>query len=425
MVNNENWTDRDQRACARKYRFPSLIITESDGVYLKDNKGNKYLDFTSGGQTSNLGHGSKTILEAVEQQLHRTGFSSFSWTLNPTRIELAEKLLKLAPGTLSHGKVGFCNTGSDATELVMRMAKQYSKKPLVICYFGCFHGQTSLGSLALNTSPHGRTYGVSEVPGIMHVPYPYCYRCQFGKTYPDCEFECLDFISYQFDTRVIPPESVAVIFIEPVQVHGGVIPLPDGYLDRLAGLCRNHGILLAIDEVTTGIGRTGKMFAIEHWNAQVDFLYLAKSIASGLSLGAIIGNSAVMENFKGGGTFSGNPAACAASLANIEAIQSRELLDNVRKTGMYLVERIREIKDSHPIIGDIRGLGLLIGVELVEDKKKPARNLTKNIIDQMAKMGLLMFPAGVYQNVLRFCPPLITEKTDIDKAIEILEVTLR
>lgn len=424
VVEKESWIERDKEACTKRYRFPSLVITESDGITLKDIDGKTYLDFTSGGQTSNLGHKPAEIISAVEQQIQQTGISSLGWTLNPTRIKLAEKLREVVPGSLSQGKVGFCNTGSDATELVMRLAKQHTNRPLVLCYFGCFHGQTSLGSLALNTSPHGRTYGVPDVPGIMYVPYPYCYRCPFGKEYPNCQFECIEFIKYQFETRVIPPEYVAVFFIELIQVHGGVIPLPDGYLEQLANLCKQEGILIAVDEVATGFGRTGKIFALEHWDVDVDILYLAKSIASGLSLGAIIAKQEVMQNFMGGGTYSGNPVACAASLANINVIQERDILENVQEMESYLNKRLKELSARHPIIGDIRGLGLLIGVELVENGKTPAKNQTKIIIDKMAKEGLLMFPAGVYQNVLRLCPPLIIQKDDIDKAIDILERAL-
>ncbi|MHA1977788.1 MAG: aspartate aminotransferase family protein [Candidatus Hodarchaeales archaeon] len=420
----ESWIKRDKEVYAKSYRFPSLVITKSEGINLTDIDGKSYLDFTSGGHTCNLGHKPEAVISAVLQQIDQTGLSSIGWTLNPTRIKFAEKLLEVAPGSLSKGRIGLCNTGSDATELVLRLARQYTKKPLALCFFGCFHGQTTLGSLALNTSPHGRKYGVPSIPDIMYVPFPYCYRCPFGKEKSSCNFECIDFIEFQFETRVIPPEYVGVLFIELIQVHGGVIPLPEGYLERLTTLCKQEGILIAVDEVTTGFGRTGRIFALEYWDVDVDILYMAKSIASGLSLGAIIATQEIMENFVGGGTYSGNPVACAASHATISSIQDNGILKNVQKMGEYLEMKLRELSTTHSIIGDVRGRGLLYGVELVERGKQPARDQTRNIIDEMVTKGLLMFPAGVYQNVLRLCPPLIIQKEDIDKSIEILQDVL-
>lgn len=420
----ESWVMRDNAALKKSYRFPFLIANEAEGVYLKGNDGKKYLDFTSGGQTSNLGHKHPAILTSVKEQMERTGFSSLGWVLNDTRIRLAEELKKIVPGK-SEGYVGFCNTGSDATELSWRLAQDYTKRQMVICHFGCYHGQPSMGALALNTSPHGRKYGAPQVPGIFYVPYPYCYRCLFKSVYPDCNFTCLDFIEYQFESRVIPEEKVAAFFFEPVQVHGGVIPLPDGYLARLSEICQSRGILLVADEVTTGFGRTGKMFGVEHWDVDNDIIYFAKSIASGLSLGAIISNEGIMNNFQGGGTFSGNPIACAASLANIQTINEQGLLQHSHEMGEYLRKRLSELDSSLCTIGDIRGLGLLTGVELVKDGQKPANKETTQVIDRAANKGLLMFPAGVFQNVLRLCPPLIIKKNEIDTAIDIIEKALK
>lgn len=411
---------RDSKSLERNYRFPFLVVKKADGVYLIDEKDKMYLDFTSGGQTANLGHKHPVILEAVKNQMNGTGLAALGWTLNETRIKLAEKLKQIVPGTGSTTRVGFCNTGSDATELSLRLAQQYTGRPMVICQFGCYHGQASMAALAMNTSPHGRKYGAPEIPGIFYVPYPYCYRCLFNQKYPECEFACLRFVEYQFETKVIPEEKVAAFFFEPIQVHGGVIPLPDGYLSKLSEICQSRGILLVADEVTTGFGRTGKMFGIEHWDTAVDIVYMAKSIASGLSIGAIVANKEIMSNFHGGGTFSGNPLACAASLANISSIVEQGLLNNCRNMGAYLRKKLDEIATSDSRIGDIRGLGLLMGIELVRENSEPAKSLTKIIIDKAAKSGLLMFPAGVYENVIRLCPPLIVQEEHIDMSIEIL-----
>jgi 4-aminobutyrate aminotransferase len=417
----ESWITRSNATLEKMHRFPFLLIQDAIGINIIDATGKSYLDFTSGGQTSNLGHQHPIIMSAVRAQLEHTGLASFGWALNTVRIQFAEELKRITPGEQSEKMVGFCNTGSDATELSLRLATEYTSKPMVICHFGCYHGQPSMGALALNTSPHGRKYGVPQVPGVFYIPYPYCFRCLFKQSFPDCDFTCLDFFEYQIKTRVIPEEKVAAFFFEPVQVHGGVIILPDGYLARLADICQSSGILLIADEVTTGFGRTGKMFGIEHWNVKVDMIYMAKSIASGLSIGAIVANKDIMTSFKGGGTFSGNPVACAAGLASIRIIEEIGFLEQSVKSGNYLRKRLSELSPSHCSIGEIRGSGLLTGVELVLQNDVPATKETGLIIEKAAKGGLLMFPAGVYQNVLRLCPPLITQFEDIDLAVSIIE----
>ncbi len=424
---NKSWKDRNTKSCARSYRFPSIVINEAKGVHLFDNEGRSYLDFTSGGQTANLGHNPPEIMTAVKKQLELTGLASFGWVLNERRIELAEKLKRIAPGELSSGKVGFCNTGSQATELTLRLARQHSGRQLAVCTFGCFHGQTSMGALALNTSPDGRKYGVPQIPGIVYVPYPYCFRCPLNQEPESCSVECLELIRYQFDTEVIPPDETAVFFIEPVQVHGGVIPLPEGYIRGLREICDEHGILLAVDEVVTGMGRTGTWFGIQNWHVNADILYMAKPLASGLSLGAVIGNEEIMAHFRGGGTFSGNPIACSAALATIESIENRDLLRRCLNAGSLIRKRLNEMREQYPLIGDVRGRGLLLGVELVQDAvtRRPAVEETTAIIESAARNGLLMFPGGVYHNTIRLCPPLTITDTEIEKALNILELAFK
>lgn len=419
----EDWITRGRDVIARKYRFPTLTITKSDPLYLIDIEGKKYLDFTSGGQTANLGHKPQKVLGAVQHQLEMTGLSSLGWLPNDTRVRLAEKLMSIAPRCLRGGKVGFCNTGSEATELSFRLAKQYTGRDIVLCSFGCFHGQTSQAALSLNTSPHGRKYGLPLVSGVFYVPFPYCYRCLFGAEYPDCELACLDFVRYQFDTNVIPPEQVAAFFLEPIQVHGGVIALPPLYAEEVSRLCKEYGIILAVDEVTTGFGRTGHMFSIEKWGCEIDLLYMAKPMAAGLNMGAIISNEEIMDYFRGGGTFSGNPVAAAASLANIETIEEEKLLENCRSVGGYFKSELHERFGDHERVGDIRGEGLLLGIELVTDRasKKPDCDLTQHVIRRSMQEGLLIFPAGVFQNVIRICPPLNISRKEVDTAVEILQ----
>jgi 4-aminobutyrate aminotransferase/(S)-3-amino-2-methylpropionate transaminase len=421
------WAKRDNESISRKYRFPNLVVHSCEDLYIIDVEGNRYLDFTSGGQTSNLGHSPKHVIDAVKKQIDLTGLASFGWLPSEMRIRLAEKLRSIAPLSLRDSRVGFCNTGSEATELVLSLVRRYTKRNIVLCSFGCFHGQTSMGALSLNTSPHGRRYGVPNTPGIFFFPFPYCYRCLFNSNYPSCKFKCIEFLRYQFETKVIPPEEVAAIFMEPIQVHGGVIPVPEGYMQELRKLSQEYDILLVIDEVTTGFGRTGKMFGIENWNVEIDLIYMAKPIASGLNLAAIMGNKEIMNNFRGGGTFSGNPVAAAAGLANIETIESEKLLEKVTSLGKYFKSCLTDIAKKTSIVGDVRGEGFLLGLEIVKDKesKKPNPVETNRIISTLAIEGLLVFPAGVYDNVVRICPPLITPRDIIERSVTMLDKILQ
>jgi 4-aminobutyrate aminotransferase len=416
-----DWRLRSKN-CARILRFPDIVSAECHGVYIKDIDGNVYIDFTAGAHTVNVGHNHPKIIKAVNQQMQRTGTASMNWVANPSRILLAEKLKQIAPGQLKKGQVGFCNTGSDGAEISLRLAQIYTERSRVLCCFGCSHGQTSMGASALNTSPRRRS-GFPLVPGIAYVPFPYCYRCIWGQNNQDCDLHCLNLLEYELDTEVVPPQEVAAFFLEPIQLHGGIVVPPDQYIQRIRKLCDKYGILLIVDEVATGFGRTGKMFGIEHSNVDPDIIYMAKSIAAGLPLGAVIASEAIMADFIGGGTFSGHSVACAAALANIDILQQEKLIENAEKMGRLMMRRLAEMSNRHEFIGDVRGGGLLVGVELVEDrdKKTPAVDATKQFIRKAKRKGLLIFPAGVYDNVLRIYPPLSINEMQVNEALGIMD----
>ncbi len=419
----EYWMEKDETVIKKNYRFPSVVLSNSQGVYVTAVDGTRYVDFTSGGQTCNLGHNHPEIRRAVNEQIELTGFCSHGWMRNATRTKLAEKLLQHLTGKIENPQIGFCISGSDATELVMSLTKERTERHMLLCHFGCYHGSISTDALAMNTSAHTGSY--PQMPGIMYQPFPYCYRCPFGQDPSVCDIACLDFLEYQFETNVIPPEETAAFFIELIQVHGGIIPMPSKYLSRLHKICKREGIQLVVDEVTTGFGRSGNMFAIDYYDIDVNVVYFAKSIANGLPLAAIVANKEIMSGFSGGGTFSGSPISCAAGLASFEILQRKDTLMQAQKVGRYLLERLNEIKTDDPLIGDVRGRGLLIGVEIVEPDKSPAPARTKKVIDHLLRAGVLVFPAGAYQNVLRLCPPLISTEPIVDVFMKRLEEALK
>jgi 4-aminobutyrate aminotransferase-like enzyme len=397
--------------------YPGLITSKAEGVYIIDVDGNRYLDFKS--QRVNVGHGHPRIAEAVKQQVMEAGLDVGELP----KIILAEKLKELAPGALSKGNVLFERAGTLAVERTIMMIRAYSNRSTLFAFQGSYHGG-ALASMSITLTRSSYRKGVSPMtPDVAYAPFAYCYRCVFGQEYPDCGLLCAENIQYVLDT-VAPPEDVAALFMEPVQVTGGVIIPPDEYLVKLRKICDEHQILLVDDEVITGFGRTGKFFSIEHSGITPDIIILAKSIANGLNLSAVIGKNEILEarpySF-------GNPVSCAAAIENINIILEEKLEKNASEVGEYFIQRLNEIKEGHEIIGDVRGRGLLIGLELVSDirKKKPATKKTKEIVIEAYRNGLLMLIGGTYRNVLRLTPALNISINEVDDALQILEKTLK
>jgi 4-aminobutyrate aminotransferase len=296
----------------------------------------------------------------------------------------------------------------------------------VLAFFGAFHGRT-MGAISLTASKSIYHKGFGPlVPAISHVPYAYCYRCAYNLTYPQCDLACVSFIEDMLFARSIPPEEVAAIIVEPVQGEGGYIVPPAGWLPRLRALCDQYGILLVVDEVQSGMGRTGKMFAVEHWNVTPDILCLAKALASGMPLSATIATEAVMSWPPGahGSTFGGNPVSCAAALATLDVLEEEGLMENATLVGNHMLHHLRELAEESCLIGDVRGLGLMIGVELVKDKRSKARaeNETNQVVNECFKRGLIVLPCG--PNTIRFSPPLSLKEAEADIALDIFTEAL-
>jgi len=418
--------ERDQRYTAPAYgRVYPLVVKEGKGMVIEDVDGNLFLDFTAGIAVTATGHSHPKVVQAIEEQARKfLHFCGSDFYYEPM-AELAEKLSELAPGP-SAKKVFLTNSGTEAVEAAFKLARYSTKRQHVIAFLGSFHGRT-LGSLSLTASRTShRAYFGPLVPGVHHTAYGYCHRCPYNLTYGSCGIECVQSIEKVLFRREVAPEEVAAIFVEPIQGEGGYVVPPPEFLGMIQELCRRHGILLVADEIQTGFGRTGRMFACEHWGIEPDILCVAKGIASGLPLGAMIARSEISTWTPGthGSTFGGNPVACAAALATIGLLEDG-LVRNAAEVGGYLKEGLGGLKGSYPVIGDVRGLGLMIGVELVKknDARAPDSEFRNQVIKRAFENGLLLLPCG--DSTVRFCPPLIVTKGEADTAVEIFAATLK
>ena len=419
------WVRRDEQTLSQSAtRIYPLVVQKASGAVVEDVDGNRFLDFTAGIAVVATGHSHPKVLRAIRDQVARFIHMSGTDFYYPSQITLAETMAQIAP-VQRPARTFFSNSGAEAVEAAFKLARYHTKRPLMIAFQGAFHGRT-MGALSLTGSKAvQRRHFAPLVPGVTHVPYPNCYRCPYGRTYPSCQLECVEAIRDVYFKTTVPPEDVAAIVVEPIQGEGGVIVPPPEFFPKLAALAKEFGILLVADEVQTGMGRTGKMFAVEHWQVKPDVITIGKGIASGLPMGVTVASSRVMSWGAGShaNTFGGNPVACEAALATIDLLQ-QQLIANTAALGTYLLKGLEEMKQRHRLIGDVRGKGLMIGIECVRDRDSkemaiPERNA---IVQRCFKKGLLLLGCG--QNVVRIVPPLIITKRDADVALEILDTVL-
>lgn len=413
---------RDEKVISQSFvRFYPLAIQSGKGCIIRDVDGNEFIDFNSGLVCLNVGHSHPKVVEAIKGQLDRFLHYSVTDFLYREVVEVAEKLVKITPGAWEK-KVFFGNSGAEAVEAGAKIARWHSRRQLYIAFTSAFHGRTFGGMSFTASKPVQRRHFFPLVPGVTHVPYGYCYRCPFKLTYPDCNYWCVDFIDEQVLQKYIPPEEVAALVFEPIQGEGGYVVPPPEYFQRLKKLADKYGILLMDDEVQAGMGRTGKWFAIEHWGVEPDIVCVAKSIASGMPLGAMIAKASIMD-WEGGShasTFGGNPVSCAAASAVIDVIQNEGLRENATKQGAHIMKRLEELKEESEIVGDVRGKGLMIGIELVEDKagKKPASEKAAEVMMQSWKRGVAVITSG--KSTIRIVPPLIITRELADAGVDII-----
>jgi len=360
----------------------------------------------------------KAIIDQSQKFLHMSG-TDFYYEL---QARLGEELSAIAPMPGPHRSF-FGNSGTEANEAALKLARYSTKRQNIIAFFGAFHGR-SMGSLSLTASKVRQRQGFGPlVPGAYHAPYPDVYRSGLS---PDATVsQCIDFIEQMLFVQLVPPDEVAAVIVEPIQGEGGYIVAPDGFLQRLRELTRRHGILLIVDEVQSGMGRTGQMFAIEHAGVEPDIVTMAKGIASGLPLGVATAPAALMSWPPGAhaSTFGGNPVACAAALATLKLLRE-SLMKNAGVVGAHLIEGARALMEKHPLIGDVRGRGLMVGIELVRDRKTKERATSERdaLVKECFKRGLLVLGAG--RNAIRLCPPLVLTKEQANIALSILDQAL-
>ena len=418
--------DRDRQVLSPSYtRSYPLVASRGEGAIVEDVDGNRFLDFSAGIAVVATGHCHPRVVKAIQQQAERLIHMSGTDFYYENMVQLAEQLAALAPGGGAR-RVYFGNSGAEAIEAAIKMARYHTGRSQMIAFFGGFHGRT-LGALSLTASKSVQRKGFAPlVPGVHHVPYPYCYRCAYGKTPDECAVECVKVIEDRLFKTTVPAEEVAAIVVEPVQGEGGYIVPPKKFFDELHTVAEKHGILLVFDEVQSGMGRTGKMWAANHFDAGPDILAVAKGIASGLPLSATVARAEIMQWKPGAhaSTFGGNPVAIAAALTTIELLE-QELIDNAARIGAHILDRLREWPRRFPAVGDVRGLGLMIGIELVRDQKtrEPAPELRGRVLLDAFARGLLVLGCGA--STIRLCPPLIVTKDQADFALDTLENCLR
>ncbi len=414
--------ERDARVLSPSYTRPyPLVVDHAEGAMVTDVDGNRFLDFNAGIAVVAAGHCHPQVVRAIQEQAARLIHMSGTDFYYENMVQLAETLARLAPGDQER-RVYFGNSGTEAVEAALKLARYHTGRDKFIAFLGCFHGRT-LGSLALTSRRPVQRAGFGPfMPGVHHVPYPYCYRCPYGKSPDTCGVECAKAIEDQLLKTILPARETAAIVIEPVQGEAGYIVPPRKFFDELAGVARRHGMLLIFDEVQSGMGRTGKMWAAEHFDANPDILAVAKGIASGMPLGAMIANAGVMNWPPGShaSTFGGNPVSVAASIATIELLE-HELIENAASVGAYMRDRMDSWPSRFPIVGDVRGLGLMIGIELVRDQHTKEKAVVERdaILGMAFERGLLILGAG--DNTIRLSPPLTITRDQADYAMDVLE----
>ena len=403
-------------------RDDPLVIGSAHGSVVTDVDGNRFIDFSSGIAVLSTGSTHPKVVAAAKAQLER--FIHFSYTdfYYENVVTLSEKLCELAPGDKAK-KVYWGNSGAEAVEAAMKLARNYTKRPLFLAHSGAFHGRT-MGALSLTASrPIQRKGSFPMVPEVVHFPFPYCYRCPWKQTFPECDYYCVDYFKEQYLEKFVPVEDVAAYFFEPFQGEGGYVIPPPEYFKKMSFL-RKEGVLFAADEVQTGIGRSGKFFAVEHFGIEPDIISIAKGIASGMPLGGIVASADIMDSWAPGqhaSTFGANPVAVEAALATLEVISSERLVQNAEKMGRVAMKRLEEMKEEYEIVGDVRGKGLFIGVEIVRSKKTKERGVRESqaVARTCFKDGLILISAGM--NTLRVIPPLNVAREELEEGLDVME----
>jgi 4-aminobutyrate aminotransferase/(S)-3-amino-2-methylpropionate transaminase len=401
-----------------------VFVREAKGAVVTDLDGNRFIDFAGGIGVVNVGHCPDGVVGAVKEQLERFVHTCFHVAMYEPYVRLAEKLAAITPGSFPK-KTMFANSGAEAVENAVKIARKYTKRTGIIALECAFHGRTLMAmSLTSKVRPYKHGFG-PFAPDVYKIPSAYCYRCYFGLSYPDCELRCVQNLERFFATEQ-SADHIAALIAEPVQGEGGFIVPPPEFLPGLKEICSRYGILFIADEVQTGFGRTGKLFACEHYGVVPEIITMAKSLGAGFPISAVTGRAEIMDApdvGEIGGTYGGNPLSCVAALQVIEKIQTEDLPARANRIGAGITQKLLVLQEKYLQIGDVRSLGAMVAVELVKDRKtkEPAREITGQLVKECYQRGLLVISAGIYSNVLRFLTPLVISDEELNQALAVLE----
>jgi 4-aminobutyrate aminotransferase / (S)-3-amino-2-methylpropionate transaminase / 5-aminovalerate transaminase len=401
----------------------SCYIVKAEGASLFDVEGREYIDFGAGIAVMNVGHSHPKVVAAIQQQAGRFTHTCFMVTPYEAPVVLAERLCAAVPGDFPKA-VMFANSGAEAVENAVKIARYQTQKQAIIAFEHGFHGRTLLTmTLTSKVKPYKFGFG-PYAPEVYRMPFAYCYRCPFKLTYPSCDIACAEALN-EFFVSHVAPEATAALIVEPVQGEGGFIAPPREYFQRLKAICEANHVLFIADEIQCGMGRTGTMFAMEHYGVVADLTTVAKSLAAGLPLSAVVGRKEIMDAVHPsgiGGTYGANPVACAAALAVMDIFDQENLLERAKTLGSRMQTRLKDFAEEFELIGDVRGLGPMMAMELVKDrqKKTPAADATKALVKYCFDHGLILLACGAYGNVIRLIMPLVISDALLDRGLEIV-----
>lgn len=405
-----------------------IFVEEAKGALIKDVDGNIFLDFASGIGMQNVGHCDDEVVEAIKEQVGKYIHPCFHVAMYEPYIDVAQKLISIAPGSYEK-KVLLTNSGAEAVENAIKLSRKYTKKRIILSAEGSFHGRTYF-ALTLTSKVKPYKYGFGPfVTDAYKIPYAYCYRCNHTYKYPECDLECIERIK-KFITTEVSPDDIAAVIVEPIQGEGGIIVPPKRYLQELQNLCKENGFVFIVDEIQTGFGRTGCIFASEYFGLEPDLITVAKSIANGIPLSAVVGRKEILDapdEGGVGGTYAGSPLACVAANVVIEKLAKERLLENAKKLGRIIEERLEKMFERYSVIGDVRGTATMWGIEFVKDRnsKQPYPEFVKEVIKFSYQRGVIFISAGIYSNVIRLLPPLVMTQEQVEYGLNVLEEAIK
>jgi 4-aminobutyrate aminotransferase / (S)-3-amino-2-methylpropionate transaminase / 5-aminovalerate transaminase len=405
-----------------------IYVAKAEDAWLEDVDGNRYLDFSGGIGCINVGHRREPVLAAVRGQLDRYLHTGVQVTPYEGYLRLAERLNALTPGAFPK-KTLLVNTGAEAVENAVKIARAHTGRPGIIAFEDAFHGR-SMMALALTSKTHPYKAGFAPLPGdVYRIPYAYCYRCSYSLEFPSCDLHCARHLEDAFK-RLVASEDVAAVIAEPVLGEGGFVAPPQDFFRVLIDICHRHGVLFIADEVQTGFGRTGALFASQHYGIEPDLLVTAKSLGGGLPIAAVTGRAEIMDAPRPGGlggTFAGNPLSCAAALAVLDIFERENLSARATEIGRHFQKRAREWQRQWPVVGDVRGLGAMQAIELVRSAatRDPAAEETQQTVQHCYEHGLITLSAGSYSNVIRLLAPLVATEAQMDEGLDVLQSALQ